>query len=115
MEIRSRHVAHSVNALEEGFVDAVVSDDPQQVRVEQISHGSVYFAAFSGPSLELFTELIRAVLERVGQLIQAQKEVVLTAARGLDYRELQARRMRPAPRFDWANIYKARKRPKKAR
>lgn len=109
LTIRDKHVAHSVNAFEEGFVDAVVSDDPNQVRVEQVSYGGAFFQAFHGSSLERFMDLLRAVHERVRELIKAQMELARAAAQRLDYDELRARPMRTVPTFDRASAYRTRK------
>ncbi len=115
LTIRDKHVAHSVNAFEEGWVDAVVSDDPKQVRVEKISYGGAFFQAFHGSSLERFVDLVRAVHERVRELIKAQMVLVRAAAQRLDYEELRARPMRTVPTFDRASAYRTRKRKRPPR
>lgn len=89
LALRDKHIAHSVNSLEENLIGAMVSDNPTQTAVRSISTGHSRFAALGGSSLRRFRELVEHLLRQVLARVKAEKAQVLAAAQRLDFEDLR--------------------------
>lgn len=108
LELRNKHVAHSVNAFEENHLVAWISDRPEETEIQSVSvsHGRLAsIGAGDAAQLRELAETLRAALRPIEK---AENVKVLIAARALPYDNLRKLDLPDAFAPSWKDVGKRR-------
>jgi hypothetical protein len=91
IELRNKHITHSVNPFEENTVVASVSDRPEQHEITGVSVQSARVTSIGRDGFAALRELAETALAHLQILIEAERAKVFQAAKQLDFEELRSR------------------------
>lgn len=110
--VRDKHVAHSVNALEENLVTVHVREPPDPPALGGISTLQARTAVLNEDSASLVRELIEALVAAVNRLMAEQQAIVKAEVQSLPLERVYEF-PEPGPYLpDWTNIDLPRRRPR---